>query len=177
MSWLLNLLENMAQKHESNQQLSSCYTVQWCQTFEQCELCPQQDIVPGWACPPFRELYNYSFFSSVNAGDGQDTKPDSLFLSLCEITEHNRAYIYTRHKSSGLGFYKSSRWQILLGVLFYLTCHITKEKYIHLRFRPVLLPVCQHKIQHRWRGHIYTHCLFLSISQQCKWKCPIFNQK
>lgn len=34
-------------------------------------------------------------------------------------------------------------------------CNITKEKYIHTF--PVLLPVCLHKIQHRWRGHIHTH--------------------
>lgn len=142
---------------------------------------PKQDIVPGWACPLFRELYNYAFFQLCECRwDGQDTKPDSLFPSLCEITEHNRAYIYTQHKSSGLGFYKSSRWQILLeGVVLPYLQHSKRKIYIHLRFRPVLTPVCVHEVQHRWQGHIHTHCSFLPLSQECKSKCPlnIFNQK
>lgn len=61
---------------------------------------------------------------------GQDTKPDSVFPSLCEITEHNRAYIYTQHKSSGLAFYKSSRWQILLeGVVLPYLQHSKRKIY------------------------------------------------
>lgn len=92
---------------------------------------PKQDIVPGWACPLFRELYNYAFFQLCECRwDGQDTKPDSLFPSLCEITEHNRAYIYTQPKSSGLGFYKSSRWQILLeGVVLPYLQHSKRKIY------------------------------------------------
>lgn len=132
-------------------------------------------------CVPLWELYNHAFFSSVNADDSRDTKPDSLFPSLCVITEHNMAFIYTRYKSSGLAFYKFSRWQNLLGSVVspYLQHNESQIRYINLCFRPVLMPVCLHKTQYKWRGHIHIHSSFLSFSQECKLQCPlnIFNQK
>lgn len=125
--------------------------------------------------PPFRELYNYAFFSSVNAGDMVRTPNRTHCFRACMRLLNTIRPIFTPGTNpvdwvfTNLQDGKSS-W----GVLCYLTCNITKEKYIQLWFRPV----CLHKIQHRWRGLIHTHCSFLSFSQEFKSKCPlnIFNQ-
>lgn len=120
------------------------------------------------------------FFSSVNASDTVRTPNRTHCFQACVRLLNTIGPIFTPSTNpvgwvfTNLQDAKSS-WRVLC----YLTCNITKEEYIHLQFRPVLTPVWLHKIQHRWQGHIHTHCSFLPFSQECKSKGPlnIFNQK
>lgn len=120
------------------------------------------------------------FFSSVNAGDMVRTPNQTHRFQACVRLLNTIGPIFTPSTNpvdwvfTNLQDGKSS-WRVLCD----LTCNITKGKYIHLRFRPVLTPVCVHKVHHRWQGHIHTHCSFLPFSQECKSKCllNIFNQE